>query len=124
VSGFGLAGHLLEMLDRSGAAARLRASDIPRHPGVDDLLRRGVRSTFHGQNTGERTRIAVGDGVDPDVVEALFDPQTSGGLLMGVPADRVAATLDALRAGGDEAAAEIGVVEPPTPGTPRLTLDP
>jgi len=46
-------------------------------------------------------------------LDLLFDPQTSGGLLLGIPAERGAALLQALRAAGDPAAAVIGVVGAP-----------
>ena len=52
VSGFGLAGHLAEMLRASGAAAVLHADALPLLPGAAALLEAGVRSTFHEQNAG------------------------------------------------------------------------
>jgi selenide,water dikinase len=58
--------------------------------------------------------------VEPDVgrqesLDLLFDPQTSGGLLLAVPRERGPAMLSALRAAGDGAAAIIGEVTPPRP---------
>jgi selenide,water dikinase len=55
------------------------------------------------------------DATRRDTLDLLFDPQTSGGLLLAVPRERAAAMLSALRATGDEAAAIIGEVAPPRP---------
>ncbi|TMA29223.1 MAG: bifunctional NADH dehydrogenase FAD-containing subunit/selenide, water dikinase SelD, partial [Deltaproteobacteria bacterium] len=88
VSGFGLAGHLAALLRASGASACLFASALPAWPGARELLARGVRSTFHGQNARERADVSVAGGVTAEDRELIFDPQTSGGLLFGVDAAR------------------------------------
>jgi len=99
VSGFGLAGHLGEMLRASGYAARLDTDALPLLPGTASLLRRGVRSTFHDQN-----RAPLANAAALESAPVLFDPQTSGGLLFGVAEERAAAALSALRAAGEQAA--------------------
>ncbi|MBW2269541.1 MAG: selenide, water dikinase SelD [Deltaproteobacteria bacterium] len=113
VSGFGLAGHLCEMLAASGVAAELCIGALPAFAGVRELLARGVRSTFHAQNAELRRRIAVAATADPLGCALLFDPQTSGGLLLAVASERADAVLADLRAAGDGTAARIGVVTPP-----------
>jgi selenide,water dikinase len=115
VSGFGLAGHLGEMLRASKAGAVVDLAAIPLLPGVAALLGRGLRSTFHPENARARRalRVAAAAAADP-TLDALFDPQTSGGLLFGVAPERAAAALAALRAGGDAHAAIIGRVTPPS----------
>jgi selenide,water dikinase len=108
VSGFGLAGHLIRMLRESGVSARIRVSAVPALDGALDLLARGVRSTYHGQNESAlaATRIAPGLTGDPRI-DLLLDPQTSGGLLFGVDPARAA---EAASAG--ESAGIIGEVLP------------
>jgi selenide,water dikinase len=116
VTGFGLAGHLGQMLRASKASAVIDLAALPLLPGVAALLARGVRSTFHDQNTRGRRgiRIAAAAAAHP-AVEVIFDPQTSGGLLFGARADQVPLALDRLRAAGDPSAAVIGEVTPPHP---------
>ncbi len=109
VSGFGLAGHLGEMLRASGCAAALRLDALPALPGALALLGRGVRSSYHEQNAEGRERIALDRALaQHPALELLFDPQTSGGLLFGVPADGADAALAALHRAGDGQAALIG----------------
>ena len=100
VTGFGLAGHLGEMLAASGVAVQLDVEAIPAYPQARDLLAAGIASTLHPGNAA-----AAPAGFDPAVTDALlFDPQTAGGLLAGVPADRAEACLESLLAAGDQAA--------------------
>jgi selenide,water dikinase len=113
VSGFGIAGHLAVLTRASGVSACLFASALPAWAGARELIARGVRSTFHEQNARARRSIAIATSVAPVHQELLFDPQTSGGLLFGVAAERAAEAVRALRAAGDDAAAVIGVVTPP-----------
>jgi selenide,water dikinase len=103
VTGFGLAGHLLEMLRASGVGSVLWPESVPVLPGALELASRGVASTLAPQNAA---LFPSNDAVAP----VLVDPQTSGGLLAGVPAARAEACLTALHDAGI-AAAPIGVVE-------------
>jgi selenide,water dikinase len=77
VTGFGLLGHLAGMLRASNVSARIIQSQVPRWPGVDGLVKRGVLSTAHPQNA-RIARYFTGE-LDP----VLVDPQTGGGLLVG-----------------------------------------
>jgi selenide,water dikinase len=111
VTGFGLAGHLGEMLRASKTSAVLDLDAIPALPGAVSLLGRGVRSTAHPENAKARRAMLIEpDAARRPALDLLFDPQTSGGLLLGVPADRSPALLRALREAGDGAAAVIGLV--------------
>ncbi len=122
VSGFGLAGHLSEMLDAGGCAAVVWLGEVPLHDRVRELIGEGVYAG--GLRTVRdyvlpRVRGAEpggGEGADPEDPGflALFDPQTSGGLLIAVAAERHAALLGALTA-RDVLAWTIGeiVAEPP-----------
>jgi selenide,water dikinase len=114
VTGFGVAGHLGAMLRASKASAVLDLDALPALPGALSLLARGVRSTAHPENAKARRAMRVDEAAaQRPAVDLLFDPQTSGGLLLGIPAERREALLQALRAAGDPAAAVIGVVAPP-----------
>jgi selenide,water dikinase len=105
VSGFGLAGHLGEMLAASGVGAELRASALPALPGARELLARGVRSTYAAQAAEAAPPLLGGDAL----THALAcDPQTSGGVLFGVAPERAAQAIAALRAAGVPLAGEIG----------------
>ena len=107
VTGFGLAGHLMEMLTASGVAARLDADAIPAYPQARDLLAQGIASTLHRGNV-----LALEGFLDTATADPLlFDPQTAGGLLAGVPAERASACLAALHAAGEGHAAIVGTVE-------------
>jgi selenide,water dikinase len=114
VTGFGLAGHLGEMMRASKGSAVLDLAAIPALPGAGTLLGRGIRSTAHPENARARRAMLVEpDAARRETLDLLFDPQTSGGLLIAVPRDRGPAMLSALRAAGDGAAAIIGEVGPP-----------
>lgn len=114
VTGFGLAGHLLEMLAASGTAATLTA--LPFLPGAVALAAAGQASSLAPEN-----RAATLDRVTAPATPRtalLWDPQTAGGLLAAVPADRAAEVLAALAAAG-EAAWQIGRV---TEGPPAIVF--
>jgi selenide,water dikinase len=108
VTGFGLAGHLGAMLRASGSSACIDVTALPALGGAVELLSRGFRSTFHPENEKARKAIAIDPeaALDPRL-ELLFDPQTSGGLLFGLPPSRVDEALARL-----EHVAVIGEVRP------------
>jgi selenide,water dikinase len=111
VTGFGLVGHLLEMLDASRTAAEFDLKAVPVMDGVDAVLREGIFSSLQPQNLSARRAIA-----NPGAAEAaprfpvLFDPQTAGGLLASVPAEAAEACVAELRRLGYHEAALIGAV--------------
>ena len=107
VSGFGLAGHLMEMLAASRVAARLDPSAIPAHPQARELLARGVVSTLHSGNVAALDGALDARTADP----LLFDPQTAGGLLGGIAADDAPSCVAALHEAGIRDAALVGEVE-------------
>ncbi|QQS14863.1 MAG: selenide, water dikinase SelD [Rhodospirillales bacterium] len=111
VTGFGLGGHLLEMLRASGHDAALSLGALPALPGALDCLARGFASTLAPSNA-RAARAATLDGprADDPRIGLLHDPQTSGGLLIGVGEDKAGTLLAALRIGGAPDAARIGVV--------------
>ena len=115
VTGFGLAGHLHEMLEASDVGAVLRMGSIPALPGARALAAHGIESTLAPANR----RLLPGDGPD---IALLVDPQTSGGLLLGLPPGRAAACLQALLDSGMNAAI-IGEVERARDGVGRIRLE-
>ncbi len=114
VSGFGLAGHLAELLRAGGVSAVLWLSAIPALEGALTLLGSGVRSSFHAQNAEGRRGVRADPALaGTPAFELIFDPQTSGGLLFSVPAGREAEVIRALHRAGDREAAVIGSVAAP-----------
>lgn len=117
VAGLGLAGHLGEMLRASGVAAVLWPDAVPALPGALELAGVGIASPAASQNA-----FALPSGAADPRAALLIDPETSGGLLAGVPSGNAEACLSALRDGGLHAAV-IGAVEAAMDGTPALRLD-
>jgi selenide,water dikinase len=106
VSGFGLIGHLGEMLTASHADAELDLGAVPRYAGALAQARNGVASTLLAENLA---RLALLRGeIDTAAKALLFDPQTAGGLLAGVPAEAAADCVASLRSAGHGSAAVIG----------------
>ena len=107
VTGFGLAGHLLEMLDGAGKSARVDLAAVPTLPGAEALAASGIASTIAPANRA----LCLGRIKVPNTARAalLYDPQTAGGLLATVPAAKADAVLAALAQAG-ECAALIGHV--------------
>jgi selenide,water dikinase len=94
VTGFGLFGHAHEMAERSGVRIRLASERFPAIDGALDLVRSGVRTSGDPRNREFAGPHVELNGV-PETLEALaFDPQTAGGLLISIPAER-APTLEA-----------------------------
>lgn len=114
VTGFGLGGHLGEMLEASGLGAEITLADVPAYAGARELLAAGQKSSLHDLN---RTAAPI-DGLIPPEAEILYDPQTAGGFLAAVPQADVAAVMDALV----DAGAEPAVIGRCVAGPPRITL--
>lgn len=109
ITGFGLLGHLLEMLSEH-TAATLELASLPLLPGALEQLRRGVRSSMHGANALAHSQLHGAGQLDQDLLQILFDPQTSGGLLIAVSPERASALLAALRDGSCGQARIVGEV--------------
>ena len=109
VTGFGLVGHLLEMLD--GHGARLRLGKVPLLDGAGALAAAGLRSTLHPDNLRAGGPLVADPALQGTARYALlFDPQTAGGLLAAVPAAAAEACERALHALGYGDSARIGTV--------------
>ena len=113
VTGFGLLGHAFEMASGSGVSIVLDARRLPVLPGARRLARLGCLTGGCRRNRDYLApNLAVGRKVARDLVEVALDPQTSGGLLIAVPADRADALVRALHARGVERAARVGHATP------------
>jgi selenide,water dikinase len=123
VTGFGLVGHLLEMLRASAVDAEIALDAVPALDGALDLLRRGITSSLAPQNLAlsGAVDIRAAPANDPRIA-LLYDPQTAGGLLGSLPAESVDACLAELRSNGAPLAVCIGRVTGPANGTPRIAL--
>ncbi len=111
LTGFGLVGHLLEMIRPSGVDVELHLSALPVLEGALASAAAGHLSSLHAANAQAGTAlrsVPAGHAVLP----LLFDPQTAGGLLAGVPAAQADACLAALHSAGYGQAAVIGRVLP------------
>jgi selenide,water dikinase len=101
VTGFGLLGHLGEMVGASGVGVRLRAKDLPVLPGALRLAEKGYwsggmkRNRRHIEATfGARGQLALDSSLPEALVGLLFESETSGGLIFGVAPERAAAVRE------------------------------
>jgi selenide,water dikinase len=121
VTGFGLLGHLAELTAASGVAAEVEAGALPALPGARDLAATGVTTGGAARNRAFAEGLAdVAAAIPADLAELLFDPQTSGGLLLAVPpgaADALGAALAARHVPG----ARIGRLTDGPAGTIAVT---
>jgi selenide,water dikinase len=106
ITGFGLAGHLLEMLDASQVDATLRLTSVPLLTGFTEVVSSGIESTLAPANREIETRLKWDDTEDfsqrPEAA-ALFDPQTSGGLMIATRKEDAETMLKTLSTEGIQA---------------------
>jgi selenide,water dikinase len=104
VTGFGLLGHACEMAQASKQTLRIDSIAVPLLEPVLGLIRSGV---FPGGLTSVHKflsgKVGVRTGVEDELIYAMCDPQTSGGLLVSVPAKKAPALVRSLRRNGDTA---------------------
>jgi len=115
VTGFGLLGHLVEMARPSAVDVEVELGKLPLLDGAVECIEGGIFSSLQPQNVRLRRAIRNVDGVADGVANEaryalLFDPQTAGGLLAGIPAGNVVACVAELRTLGYHGAAVIGRV--------------
>ncbi|GAB4336744.1 MAG: selenide, water dikinase SelD [Calditrichia bacterium] len=109
VTGFGLAGHLFEMVNHTSLTARIYAGKLPLLPEAAEFSGAGFLPGGLKENRRFLSpHVNIADEISPALQNLLFDPQTSGGMLMAVPAERAAAALHFLREKGDRPAAIVG----------------
>jgi selenide,water dikinase len=111
VTGFGLAGHGLELARGARAEVRIDWAAVPLLAGVRELAAQGMVTGASGRNwAGYGKDVALPDGFAAEDKALLTDPQTSGGLLVSCEAASVADVIAIFRRHGFEAAARIGEV--------------
>jgi selenide,water dikinase len=111
ITGFGILGHGVEMARGAGVRIEIEYRSLPFHPNAARMYRRGETT---GSNKANRKAVegfwSASAKLDPAQEELLFDPQTSGGLLLSLPEAQADELLRALKSSGVEAAARIGRV--------------
>ena len=113
ITGFGLIGHTCEMATGSKVTIRLYAGAVPLITEAADYAAMGLVPGGAYANRGAMEEYVAWEGNIPQEIRDLFyDPQTSGGLLIAVPPEKVARLLALLQENGS-AAAVVGRVEPP-----------
>lgn len=100
VTGFGLAGHLMEILESSRLSASIEVNRIPFLPGAERLASEGVRSTIWKSNAAIAEKMSMPEGTRAGL---LFDPQTAGGLLVAIPAEQESMVCRKLQDAGEPA---------------------
>lgn len=117
ITGFGIAGHLLEMSTGSGVRASLDYAALPLYPGVMDMYRKGEttgsnepnRQLVEGKLNFEKSQGKIEQQI-------LYDPQTSGGLLLSVAGAQADSLLEDLSEAGVNTAVKIGEFVEGSPG--------
>jgi len=111
ITGFGMLGHTLEMAKGSGVRIQLSYDSLPFHPHALEMYRKGETT---GSNKSNRK---IADGfwekerqLDRHAEELLFDPQTSGGLLLALPASQAGELVRKLKIAGMEDVVVVGEV--------------
>jgi selenide,water dikinase len=111
VTGFGLAGHAYEMASGSGVTLALDLGRLPLLPGVTALAKKGHRTRASKTNAEYvAPTLRVEGKADPLLIEIFYDAQTSGGLLVSVPAERADVLVEKACAQGATAACVVGEV--------------
>ncbi len=113
ITGFGILGHLLELAVGSGVHAVLDYNALVFYPGAQEMYSKGQTT---GSNKANRALVArypltFECSMKPAQEELLYDPQTSGGLLLSLPGDQAQKLLADLHATGIAAAVKIGEVD-------------
>ncbi len=111
ITGFGLLGHLAEMLNGSGYSVRLFSEQVPVIPEAKDFAAMGFipAGAYKNRDFCKQT-ITFAETVPRTLQDLLFDPQTSGGLLISVSDDHCNDLVSALKEGGIIDAVQIGDV--------------
>lgn len=123
ITGFGLLGHLAEVVQASQVGIRLEIDRLPILPGARQSLQGGWVSSLHGANAQAQCWLD-GRSLPLSAVQLglLCDPQTSGGLLAAVPIAQVQSCLRHLHQAGYESSTAIGLVQFPFQNQPSILV--
>ena len=98
VTGFGLLGHVLEMAKGSGCTIEVDGESVPMLRNAREYANMGIIPAGMYKNLDYiSSDVSVCEGVKQDILDVLYDPQTSGGLLISVPQERASELIDELR---------------------------
>ena len=115
VTGFGLMGHGLEMAEASGVGFRIRSQDVPHFDLAMKIAEEREGGGLRRNRAARGDRVRFSESIDQPMQRLLFDPQTSGGLLIALASDAVDGLLGALTSEGIQAC-DIGDVVAEHPG--------
>jgi selenide,water dikinase len=111
ITGFGLIGHLTEMANASRATLGIRANDVPIFKGVADLVRKNRSGGMSANQEYFEGTVDMGDELPAELRDLLYDPQTSGGLVVALDQMQADLALQMLERVGVKAT-RIGLVVP------------
>ena len=121
VTGYGLLGHLLEMVTGARLSATIRLREVPVLPEAWDLAARGIVPGGTQRNLAAVSPSVVWEADLREIEQVvLADAQTSGGLLIAVAPEKTGALVDALQSRGTLAAAVVGALDTGVPGEIRV----
>ena len=124
ITGFGLAGHVLEMARGANAAVHIDMARVPLLPAVRELAGAGMVTGASGRNwAAYGHEVRLGAGLQPVDQALLSDPQTSGGLLVSCDAASVDEVLAIFHRHGFAEAAEVGSIVAADGSGVRLTVE-
>jgi selenide,water dikinase len=124
ITGFGLAGHVLEMARGSNTTVKMDMARVPLITGVRGLAAQGMVTGASGRNwAAYGHEVRLGAGLQPVDQALLSDPQTSGGLLVACAPEAVAEVLAIFERHGFAEAAEVGEIVAAEADGVRLRVD-
>lgn len=111
ITGFGLLGHAAEMIEGSGVGMIIDSAAVPFFPEAKELAEMGmIPGGLHRNREFRTDMVEMAQGIPRYLADILFDPQTSGGLLISVPKRKATELLDRMHQAGISEAAIIGEV--------------
>ena len=119
VTGFGLIGHATEMALASGVTLEFEGGSVPLIEGVRELVRGNVPGGGRTNRQHFGAGVSLADSIEPDLADLLYDPQTSGGLLVAVDPSAAVEAVDRLTSAGVRGVV-VGRARPA--GGPRISV--
>jgi len=111
ITGFGFLGHAAEMIEGSGVGMIIDSAAVPFFPEAKELAEMGmIPGGLHRNREFRTDMVEMAQGIPRYLADILFDPQTSGGLLISVPKQKATELLDRMHQAGISEAAIIGEV--------------
>ena len=124
ITGFGLAGHLLEMLAKDRIEVSINLDDIPIMDGAVNSLKQGIFSSLHEDNRKVSSYISGHSNLSKmPKYEILFDPQTSGGLLASISSELAEICVNQLIEAGYRSTRIIGRVLCSNTDKPKIVIE-